>query len=177
MTLIKHKSRNLRLNRYAKVWIAFREDVFAAVKATELRFLETKLTPFEASHSVVKRMAYEFVLQHRATSKFNWIEAAISDDRDEGRTIRTRFDDNHFHHVMFGLSKHIHFGNYSITKWNVSRFAKQLLYAERHEVPPEYLVGFLYQSGTISEIEAKVDDPNFREDWFRKKMLEDSAAA
>lgn len=44
-------------------------------------------------------------------------------------------------------------------------YSRQMLYAQRHGVPPEHLVGFLYQSGNQKSIQGKVQD-NKREEEF-----------
>lgn len=52
-----------------------------------------------------------------------------------------------------------------ITPDQKSKSAKQLLYAHRHNVPPEYLIGFIRQTGT-KRAENRCQDSEFREPWF-----------
>lgn len=170
ISLSNRKISSAHYKHYEGIWVSFRKSVFSEIQKIEISENKHRI-PFETAKSVLKRMVYEFIIEHRETSKLKYLESVISDDREEGRPIRIRFDENPFHHVFFALSKHVSVGRFSISKWDVSRFGKQLLYAQRHEVLPEYLIGFLYQCGSVSEIEAKVDDANFREEWYKRRKI------
>jgi hypothetical protein len=48
---------------------------------------------------------------------------------------------------------------------SVTKFSVQLLYAHEHDVPPQWLTGFLVQAGGYEKIKTKVDRKK-REDWM-----------
>lgn len=50
-------------------------------------------------------------------------------------------------------------------RWKPSRYSKQLVYARRHRVPAELLIGFLHQAGTPDEVCSKANDPETFEPW------------
>ena len=49
-----------------------------------------------------------------------------------------------------------------------TRFSQELLYAHMHDVPPEYLIGFLHQKGTSTGLQAKIDGKQMQP-WFEKR--------
>lgn len=50
----------------------------------------------------------------------------------------------------------------------LGRIGRQLLYAYRHDIDPDLLVGFLLQTGSVKEVAAKASaQPLIFEDWFR----------
>lgn len=55
-----------------------------------------------------------------------------------------------------------------------SRFAQELQYANMHDVPPEFLVGFIYQIGPSGDLQHKIDNVEMQR-WFAKRQK--SAAA
>lgn len=55
----------------------------------------------------------------------------------------------------------------NITRQERSNMAKELLYAHRHSIPEELLVGFIYQSGPRSDLPKKLEDEDYLEPAFR----------
>jgi hypothetical protein len=154
-------------------WDDFKADIKAAITRVVNSPPGTKFAPFDRADSVLKRMVYAFVHEHRPTKSFEHLETAIANDRDEWRGLRVLFIDNPFHWVLFGLKGHIEiFGKFEISKSDVTRFGRQLSYADRHEVAPELLIGFLFQTGTVSEICQKQTNPATRERWYLDKQQE-----
>ena len=49
------------------------------------------------------------------------------------------------------------------------RYAHELHYARRHDVAPDFLVGFLYQVGAGPDIFRRAADPTVVEPWFRRQ--------
>ena len=47
-----------------------------------------------------------------------------------------------------------------------SRFAQELQYAHMHNVPPEFLVGFIYQIGSSKDLQRKIDNKEMQP-WFK----------
>ena len=155
-------------------WDEFKIDTLSKVRQRVNSPVGEKFAPYDRADSILKRMVYKFVRQHRQSKGFKHIETAISNDRDSGRTMRIRFDDNPFHWVLFGLKNCVGIlGKFEIDKFSVSRFAKQLSYADRHDIEPELLIGFLLQTGTMSEVCEKADNSNSYEGWFLAKKHAD----
>lgn len=63
---------------------------------------------------------------------------------------------------------------YKLPRTTKSRFAQELLYADMHDVPPEFLVGFIYQIGPSGDLQHKIDKKEMQR-WFVKRQK--SAAA
>lgn len=152
-------------------WDDFKADVKAAVTGIVNSPSGTKFAPFYRADSVLKRMVYAFVQKHRPTKRYQHLESAIANDRDEWRGLRVPFKDNPFHWILFGLKDHIVIlDGFEISKSDVTRFGRQLSYADRHEIAPELLIGFLFQTGTISEICRKQSSSETRERWYLDKQ-------
>lgn len=133
--------------------------------------------PYDAPVSVLQRMAYEFVRDHRLSTADILITTAIENYRDKQedkkptedrrnlRRLRIAYKINPFHWVLSGLECGINVPNFNFGKHDVFRLSQQLIYADRHDMPPHLLVGFLYQSGTIKDVCNKAKDPSRREQW------------
>lgn len=148
-------------------WDDFKAEVKAAITRIVNSPPGTKFAPFDRADSVLKRMVYGFVREHRPTKRYHHLETAIANDRDEWRGLRVHFEDNPFHWVLVGLKDHVViFGKFEIKKSDITRFGRQLSYADRHNIAPQLLIGFLVQTGTISEICQKVTNPETRERWY-----------
>lgn len=134
------------------------------------------LPPYHHPSSIIKRMAYGFVRKHRGRgldwriekSIANYMESEHSVRKNEIKTGRRRFkyqyEQRPFYFVLLGLHQRIYSGGFSIEKPDVTKFSQLLEYADRHNVPPKYLIGFLYQSGTSNQLRKKLKDPNTKED-------------
>ncbi|MEP4529538.1 MAG: hypothetical protein ABJ050_19660 [Paracoccaceae bacterium] len=51
-----------------------------------------------------------------------------------------------------------------LARSNKSRFSQELIYAHLHDVPPELLIGFIYQIGSSDDIGRRLKDGEF-ESW------------
>ena len=154
-------------------WDDFKVDVKTAIASIVNSPTSTKFAPFYRADSVLKRMVYAFVHEHRPTKRYQHLESAIANDRDEWRGLRVPFKDNPFHWILFGLKDRIVFyGKFEISKSDVTRFGRQLSYADRHEIAPALLIGFLFQTGTISEVCRKQPSLEKREPWYLDKQNE-----
>ena len=72
------------------------------------------------------------------------------------------YEENPFHWgllALFGKSK-------LLTRDERRLFAAEMLYAHRHDVPPEYLLGFVYQVGKQAENMYEKVRSDKREPWF-----------
>jgi hypothetical protein len=165
----RHSGRNRRKRSpFDDDWDDFKADVKAAITGIVNLPNGTKMPPFDRADSVLKRMVYAFVLEHRPTQRYHHLETAIANDRDEWRGLSVNFNENPFHWVLFGLKDHVViFDKFEIGKWDITRYGRQLSYADRHKIPPKHLIGFLFQTGTISEIcQKEAATPTVYEQWY-----------
>ncbi len=65
------------------------------------------------------------------------------------------FDANPFHWCLVALNDGRHI---SLTRATRRRFANELLYADQHDVPELYLLGFIYQLGARFDIHERVQN-------------------
>lgn len=159
-------------NTFEEQWDGFKDTALTKVQQSVSASATVKLAPFDRADSVLKRLVYDFILKHRPTRGYGHIETAIVYDRDDGRALRIRFEDNPFHWVLFGLKDYVQVvGEFEILKSDVTRYGRQLNYADRHEIAPELLIGFLMQTGSISEVcRRAVEHPMRYEGWFIAKQ-------
>lgn len=167
----KPKVPRRRHSPFEEEWEAFKDEVLSNIRASANSVRGAKIAPFHRTDSILKRMVYRFVIKYRHTNSYKHIEKAISDDRDSGRALRISFEENPFHWILFGLKDHVSIlGKFEITKTDITRFSAQLLYADRHKICEDLLIGFLLQSGTLTEVCRKAKDPDCREDWYIAKI-------
>lgn len=65
-----------------------------------------------------------------------------------------RIEDNPFKLALFGMWT----DNESLTRHQQKTFGDQMLYAYKHDVPPEHLIGFVGVAGSPSRISQKLRD-------------------
>lgn len=169
---------HLRPTAFDEDWQSFTEDVQAELqRSINLPEMERRST-YHDPVSVVKRMAYAFVLYHRPRTSALLIGQAIDRFRHEKeekkrlsqqkllRKMRKKYEDEPFYLVLSGLKYAVGISDFEIGEHDVSRFASQLTYADRHGVPQHFLIGFLLQTGSLSEVVRRAKDPNRREQWY-----------
>lgn len=158
-----------------KIWDQFVENVLEALREA------LGATPLDETAAIVKRKTYEFVRRHYRRPKE--VERAIrryrreieegndsEGDRKRSRAIRKPYKGNEFHWVLLGLRSAFSIEtdiSIELSPVAVSRFAAQLNYARRHRVPSQYLIGFIYQSGSTESICKKANDQGIYEPWFK----------
>lgn len=134
------------------------------------------LPPYHNPASIIKRMAYGFVRKYRGKGIDARIEKAIANYMESEHSIRKNkmkngyrrfrhgYEGKPFYFVLLGLHQRCYTGGFSIEKPDVTKFSQLLEYADRNNVPPKYLIGFLYQYGTSSQLREKLKEPNRKED-------------
>lgn len=158
---------------YEEVWGSFIEQVEGELaKASELPD-DLRKAPYYAPPNVVKRAVYTFVRDARRKLKPGPLEDTIDASRVAHagsktlRTLRKDFRKEPYYWVLTGL--HLDCPAAKLRKSDVTRFAQHLNYAHRHKVPPEFLIGFLLQSGSLADIYQRALDRDRREKWFIDK--------
>lgn len=113
-------------------------------------------SPFSSSVGVVKRRVYELVRD--AITKRKPLLKLLGELGDRP-TRSSALSDNQFHWVLNALQRRGLSGAPSERR----RIANELQYARRHDVPVEYVVGFLLQTSAGNDIYRRVSDPRCRE--------------
>lgn len=161
------------LASYSEIWFEFVEKVEGELKdALDLTAVLGK-HPYYARPNVVKRAAYIFVHEAREALNLNNLEDTIDASRVANagnknlRTLQKNLQDEPYYWVLKGLL--IECPEAKLQESDVTRFAQHLNYADRHKVPPEFLIGFLMQCGSLDAVYKRALDPVHREQWFIAK--------
>jgi hypothetical protein len=169
------------------VWQSFIDSVQMELQRSINLPVEERRSKYHHSVAVVKRMAYAFVLQHRSRTKESVIEGSIERFRQERekkkkldlrknlRKITKKYKHEPFYWVLEGMKDAIGIAEFRIRDYDVSRFSVELTYADRHDVPEHYLIGFLLQTGRLQEIIRRAKDVNRREEWYLNSVPTTSA--
>ncbi|MCW1383929.1 hypothetical protein OLX02_13985 [Novosphingobium sp. KCTC 2891] len=159
---------------YEEEWEKFVASVEAELAAAFRATAEFGKSPYYAPANVVKRAVYRFVISSHSKIKLSLIERTIDLIRVAHaggkvlRPLRKDFRRDGFFWVLTGL--HLDCPAANLRKSDVTRFAQHLKYARRHRVPPEYLIGFLLQTGSLAEVYRRAQDPERREQWYLDKV-------
>lgn len=121
------------------------------------------VTPFAWPENQLKRECYNLIIKHT-----RWGGREIIDIvRKYGCVPESiTFNKNKFYWGLLAIDPK---GAYILDP-QLSKYAKEMIYAWKHLVPPEYLIGFLLQSGNISSLRAKLREGGTEKDFidFRK---------
>ena len=120
----------------------------------------TKLAPYDIPLGLLKRELYMFgqqIIDERMTAELMQFA-----ERNGARTAGESADGLDLYRWLLTA-----FPEAELPRSEKRRLAHELQYARRHGVPAEYLVGFLYQSGSGADIYARVADEGHVEDWYR----------
>ncbi|QOV93443.1 hypothetical protein [Novosphingobium sp. ES2-1] len=171
--------RRAGLTGYEEAWDKFVASVEAELANARRATAEFGKSPYYAPANVVKRAVYKFVISARAKVKLGPLERTIDAIRVAHaggkvlRTLRKDFRRDGFYWVLTGL--HLDCPAANLRKSDVTRFTQHLKYARRHRVPPEYLIGFLLQTGSLAEVYRRAQDPERREQWYLDRAATSSA--
>lgn len=123
-----------------------------------------KPAPDEKPEAVIKVQVYQLVrelLIERHRTDFENVLAYKMES-----SPRVSFDANPYYWALKAIWKD---GEIALKGNVVSKYAKQLVYADRHDIPPELLTGFLYQVGGIRRI-TNILKAGAYERWYRKDL-------
>ena len=166
-------------------WLAFLVGLEREVKKSQ-KGLKTgvRLAPYDSPDGVLKRGVYQFVKAQCDAGLDGLLETALDNlrtgdvvEKSKGmkkprpkKQIRHRkktFDKNPYHCALRALPPEIR----KLRGDDYTRMGRQLLYAARHDIDPDLLIGFLAQTGTMKQIAEKaVAEPEKLEEWFRVKQ-------
>ena len=133
--------------------------------------LRGQLTPAETANGYLKRESYRIIVHYVAQGRSRFFENVVRQDG-RGLTARVKLEENPFHFGLLAL-----FADDSVvSKQDRSLFSMQMLYAYRHGIPAEFLIGFIYQAGSKEEIKRKLSEGSI-EPGFEKAFSKDISAA
>lgn len=112
-------------------------------------------SPYHSDQGRLMRAVYQFVLKNTRTkadshSLERYCEFYVLNANGRRLSRKPTFEADPFHWVLRALE--VKGGHWDLTRQDVHRWAKLLLYARKHHVPVEFLVGFLHQCGTRTTI-------------------------
>jgi hypothetical protein len=142
----------------------FENDADAVISGW-LRVRDNKVGRLESPNSWFKRNAYRFLKRYVNAGKTAVFEQAIRHPpRQLGKRLPQRhlvgldqIRDNPFKLGLFAM-----FSDDTLTRSDRHVFGNQMLYAHRHDVPPQHLIAFIRGAGSPARIAAKLRD-NARE--------------
>jgi hypothetical protein len=165
--------RRAGLTGYEEEWDKFVDGVETQLAEAHQATIAFGKSPYYAPANVVKRAVYSFVDDARRRLKPGPLEKTIDKIRvaHAGRAIlrplRKKIGKDTYYWVLIGL--HLDCPAAQVRKSDITRFSQHLTYARRHRVPTEYLIGFLLQTGSLSEVYRRAKDQDRREQWFLDK--------
>jgi hypothetical protein len=115
--------------------------------------------------SVASSLLWERKKASFRINPFNWVLLAL---RDPTRDVQSVSDGG-----SGTKRKNVDRDPDHITADMVWKYSRLLHYAWRHQVPPDLVVGFLYQSGTEAHIAKRASDYKKVEKWFSKRREHD----
>ena len=115
--------------------------------------------------SVTSSLLWERKKASFRMNPFNWVLLAL---RDPTRDVQSAFDDG-----SGTARKNVDRDPDHITADMVWKYSRLLHYAWRHQIPPDLVVGFLYQSGTEAHIAKRASNYKKVEKWFSKRRDHD----
>ena len=137
-------------------WEVLRDEI------KQQRLLRTihGMPPFEHPDNYWKREIYGFICRHLDDQTGSYLDFILNEGDVPHRC--PRFSENPFHLALYITREEL---SDKDRRWKISRFGKQLVYARRHRVPVELLIGFLYQTGTPDQVCSKANHSEAFEPW------------
>lgn len=131
--------------------------------------------PYDAPYSKLKRAAYRLVADYNNNDLIavliSVLKESVQTQADSKAKIKPSAanDANPFYWALTAVCQ----ADYELPRSTKSRLAQELQYAHMHDVPPEFLVGFIYQIGPSRGLQEKIDN-GLREPWFEKRLAKEA---
>ncbi len=139
--------------------------------------------PQDRRTSLIKIAIYRMVRELRSKKRLSLIESIVGFLEYEPKVIK--FDANPFHWAIYAIDRNEELyrkpgrrtksSMLDIGEEPMNRLAYQLLYADRHEVPPELLIGFIYQTASSTRAKKNIRN-NSHEPWLTSYLAAQNAA-
>lgn len=120
--------------------------------------------PYDTPNGYLKREVYRLVRRCIAKQAVDLLRELVQKDDSPPRPTAYNEQDPFYWGFMFvcGMDKRVS----RQARW---RFANELLYAHKHNVPPELLVGFIYQIGKSDGLRERLRTCQM-EEWYSDKQ-------
>ncbi len=136
-------------------------------KATKHRMAKVEVqAPYDKPESILKREVYRFTMRYLTDQNSGRLEDVLEANIPIERTLRVKFSENPFHRMLLALRSE----GLDIEPFEITRYSSQLLYAQRHDIDPDLLIGFLYQTGSPDEIRKRVMRQKYWEPWYLARL-------
>lgn len=140
--------------------LAFEERADQIVAEYDKRKDLPAKSPYDSALGGFKRQSYDMLRKYISRPGGHKIIKSVI-KRVGTEPVRLSYKGNEFYFGLVAIDPHQDI----LDKRRLELFAKQLKYADLHEVPGHLLVGFLYQSGSAARLRAKLNS-NHREPWL-----------
>lgn len=119
--------------------------------------------PFDSAEGTLKRECYALIRRYRHKHQHEFLKRVSA--YDNRRYDQPEYKENPFYWGLLAIDREVK----SIGQGNLSEYAGQFLFADKHGVPPEYLIGFIYQSGGREmRIKIRTDSRDHEFELFRR---------
>ena len=120
--------------------------------------------PYDTANGYLKREVYRLVRRCITKQVVDLLRELVAKDDSSPRPTAYNEQDPFYWGFMFvcGMDKRVS----RQARW---RFANELLYAHKHNVPPELLVGFIYQIGKSDGLRERLRNGHMEEWWEERK--------
>lgn len=118
------------------------------------------LSPYDNRSGTIRRYIYRLVRSYRRSRQLNIIKKVVHSLHNE--PLKVPFNANPFYWALYAAKQD---DDIDLTDQEVSRYATQMVYADKHRVEPEFLIGFVYQQGNHADLAQKLRD-GLTEEFF-----------
>ena len=109
--------------------------------------------PWDNWSGRIRAHIYALVRRYRVQGRLKIIRQLVSGLVNE--PLKVSFHANPFYWALYAARND---ADLTILSYkDISRFAAQMLYADRHDIDPELLIGFIYQQGGEDALKRKLD--------------------
>jgi len=121
---------------------------------------QSPVSPYDKPNGYMKREVYRLVRSCLSRNAIDILQALVTEDDSLLRPTTYNDQDPFYWGFIFvcGMDKRI-------SRQNRWRFANELLYAHKHNVPPKLLVGFIYQIGKSDGLRDRLLGDEM-EEWY-----------
>ena len=127
-----------------------------------------KLSPFNSAEGYLKRECYFLIKKFMTDNSASIKKLSCYSSR---TAKQPSYTDNQFYWGLLAIDP----AYAAIKERNLILYSRQLLYAHRHNVSSEFLVGFIYQSGSPRSLRVKLDQRKREEEFELVQSRERSA--
>ena len=156
-TTITQDSVERHIDKLTKLWKA-------GMQSSKDPEVQVSKSPYNKPHSKLKRSVYTLVKKCVEHNLIHVIEKRVMLQHENSGTFKPS-DSNKKNPFYWGLLAVCTKRN-PLPRSNLHRFALELQYANMHDVPVHFLIGFIYQIGTSEGLQDKIRN-SIMQPWFK----------